>query len=717
MAERSTVNSLPKLPGYDFSALSQPASFGKSHGFAVVQGVPMVKSVAPAKVKPATAAALRYSDQAILESHPQWKTLADKVLRFFGYFVEAVSESAVEKVRVRKVVVNYSLQHRTVAINETAAVINSGLRQGSIMSKHNEPSVNLESLRIGQSIHVRGRDINLVDCDGFTREFFASVSAPQPEPMDYPPDEFERLASIPKRVIDQDHIEMKKIIEMQAAAASGHHASTLTPEDRVKAQMFLKHDKEVLNFFATWDKRAFRINFFLTDGTMSVTAIHSANDGRGTQQWFVKRSLIQKGDLLMKSIDTISAVRGVTPQHFTDLDLIVGQSITLYGKTFFLYSCDPFSKAYYRRVHGIEQGELEKPWTEGDPLPNPRAVPQPPPPNGFGTDEDSLGSWKRMVPRAPKKDTAKYIAHANDVLRFRAVLENPPPESGGRQFIVCFYLADDTVSVYETPVRNSGHSGGKIFARAPVKEVTQQDMFVGASLKLAGLRFVLTDVDERTEKYLATGESMDGPPDAAAEELLARARQNLTQRFSRVTDAYRHFNVSKSGMGFGDLKRMLRECEVKVDNDALVAEIMRLVDRDQDGVISLQEFVEHVLRQSLTHKPPMSTDTALSAESYTAAEHERTKREFADNVLKKFVAKLEARRAFIVDTFRIVSDCSVDGLIGADTFRTVVTDRFALNLTQEELDALVFRFYYVDTMTNWESRRLSLREFRKVLDK
>jgi len=93
------------------------------------------------------------------------------------------------------------------------------------------------------------------------------------------------------------------------------------------------------------------------------------------------------------------------------------------------------------------------------------------------------------------------------------------------------------------------------------------------------------------------------------------------------------------------------------------------------------------------------------------------KREFADSVLKMFVAKLHARRAFIVDTFRIVSDGSIDGLISVPTFRSVVTDRLGLNLTTEELDALVYRFYYLESMPQWENRRLSLREFRQVLDK
>jgi EF-hand domain-containing protein 1 len=35
----------------------------------------------------------------------------------------------------------------------------------------------------------------------------------------------------------------------------------------------------------------------------------------------------------------------------------------------------------------------------------------------------------------------------------------------GRQFIVQYFMADDTISVFEPPVRNSGILGGKFLER------------------------------------------------------------------------------------------------------------------------------------------------------------------------------------------------------------------------------------------------------------
>ena len=716
MPEQSTVNALPKLPGFSFEEkLSQPPTFGKTQSFGVVKGMPIVKTIdtsGPGSSMKKQA----ITDDAILQKYPSWRTLTGKVLRFFGYFTEPVPESAVEKNRVRRVTIQFYLIDRTVTVTENPGHANAGVRGGCIMARHQEPGVDVETFRVGGFLKMRAREIVFVDCDPATREFYEKMGMKQPEAMDYPPDSFLQHVNPTKRRMDQDHIEMKQSIEALAAASSGKHSTTLTPEERIKAKRFYAHDREVLNFSATWEERHFRIMFFLSDGTMQISQIKSANDGRDPVAAFVKRGLIPKGNFSLKSIDTVSVSRSEPMKHFTDLDLMVGGTIKLFDREFYIYDCDPFTRNYYQAVHSIDQPSLPKPWTEGDP---PKIKPKEmelPPYNGFGSEEDSLGSFKHMVPKPPKKDYAKYIHHANDVLRFSAELANPKAEDQGRQFIVCFYLADDTVSIFEYAVRNSGHVGGKIFARAKVANIKQEDFYVGAHIKLAGLDFILTDVDERTENFQKTGYSMGKLNDTKAEELLAKLRRVLTQRFSRVTEAYRHFNRTKSGLGIEDLSRMLSECEVQVDSPDVIAEVMQLVDLDKDGMISLQEFVENILKQSLITPTSSKAAPALSAKSYAEAQQKKTQREFADKVHKMFVAKLEARRAFIVDTFRIVSDRSLDGLIGIDTFQSVVQDRLGLNLSDEELDALVFKFFHVEQMENWQDRRLSLREFRKVLD-
>lgn len=66
------------------------------------------------------------------------------------------------------------------------------------------------------------------------------------------------------------------------------------------------------------------------------------------------------------------------------------------------------------------------------------------------------------------------------------------------------YLADDTVSVYEAPVRNSGIVGGPFASRRRVRNpatgawYAPRDFFVGATVTISGRGFVLTAADEAT---------------------------------------------------------------------------------------------------------------------------------------------------------------------------------------------------------------------------
>lgn len=84
-----------------------------------------------------------------------------------------------------------------------------------------------------------------------------------------------------------------------------------------------------------------------------------------------------------------------------------------------------------------------------------------PPYNGWGSEEDSKSSSQSLMPKPPKGDFAKFIAkdaHGlnSHVLRFLAKFAQPRPLDVDREFIVAYFLSDDTISVYEPPKRNSG---------------------------------------------------------------------------------------------------------------------------------------------------------------------------------------------------------------------------------------------------------------------
>jgi len=83
------------------------------------------------------------------------------------------------------------------------------------------------------------------------------------------------------------------------------------------------------------------------------------------------------------------------------------------------------------------------------PNPRPAVVVQVPPHNGFGDEVDSLGYVYDLVPKKPKIDFFKYVDNDKKVLRFTARFNTKVPEDLDRRFIISFYLADDTISIFE----------------------------------------------------------------------------------------------------------------------------------------------------------------------------------------------------------------------------------------------------------------------------
>lgn len=74
-----------------------------------------------------------------------------------------------------------------------------------------------------------------------------------------------------------------------------------------------------------------------------------------------------------------------------------------------------------------------------------------------------------LLPKPPKRDFLKFMEkdrHGLDsnVLRFLARMDTNKPIDIDRRFIISYFLSDDTVLVFEPPVRNSG----KAYMKLPV---------------------------------------------------------------------------------------------------------------------------------------------------------------------------------------------------------------------------------------------------------
>jgi hypothetical protein len=167
---------------------------------------------------------------------------------------------------------------------------------------------------------------------------------------------------------------------------------------------------------------------------------------------------------------------------------------------------------------------------------------EPPPHNGFGSEEDSLASFLYLMPKVPKADFKKLIELDGVNLRFLAKFK--PGGSGShhvpgsslakvdanRRFIVTYYLANDTFQVFEKFERNSGFVGGKFLERDRFKNpltgewYRASDFYVGGDFTVNKFQFHIEDADEYTKKFMLNNEHIWG------RERLAPIRQAAQQQ-------------------------------------------------------------------------------------------------------------------------------------------------------------------------------------------
>lgn len=409
----------------------------------------------------------------------------DPVLCFFAYFREEITESQDEEQRVRYVRICVFLTDNTIMIEEHR-IRNSGMEQGVILRRMRALNPNVSpfgsqyiasDFKVGINVEIYGIVYHIYSCDKFTEDYFNNNGLDIGQ-FEEPPDD---LYSI-KRKLTERPIRVG-------------HVNT----DKTNLRQFLDFDGKVLRFYAIWDdrnhlfgeKRKFVLHYFLVDDTIEVVQILPPNSGRDP----VSR-------LLMKT----KLNNPQTNKPYTDSDLVIGAHIDVNGRDFFIYDADPFTQNFLDQKYGKHD------WTpinvdEAAPFSNIKR--EPAPYNGWGNEEDSLGYCYSLHPKPPRKDIAKLIDKASEILRFGAKFKNPAPQDRNRDFVVCFYMADDTVAVFELPKRNSGFREGKFIQRSKLKNVNNHNQYfqasdfeIGGEVIINGYVFLLEKADEYALNYM-----------------------------------------------------------------------------------------------------------------------------------------------------------------------------------------------------------------------
>ena len=214
------------------------------------------------------------------------------------------------------------------------------------------------------------------------------------------------------------------------------------------------------------------IHYYLADDTCEVREIHFKNDGKDNFPMLLKRSKVPKDFYISQPGQTDKEAA-----FMTDAEFIPGEPISLFSRTFHITGVDPYTNRYFKEKYG-RHFDVNK-------IAEPRAPEAPkvqvPPHNGIGNEEDSLGYVYKLNPVKPKKDFFKYVDNDRKILRWTAKFNTQVPEDVDRRFIIMYYLADDTISIFEPAQKNSGIQEGKFLERGKYKNRWNHENFLNPS--------------------------------------------------------------------------------------------------------------------------------------------------------------------------------------------------------------------------------------------
>jgi hypothetical protein len=492
---------------------------------------------------------------------PQYVEDEKRVLRYYCYFTErnpwrnqgtGLPDAALDQLRICKITYYISDGQLAIYLNER---INSGVTGGIFFKKsaayHADGSlIEPTDLLVGETVKIVGRNFTITDADKFTRDFMSrnydiTLARPQPYP-DH--DNHKTFGAEHATGMGKSKLLHKKATGGAGRASAQHK---LVKEKMKKAAQFYEHDRHVLRFQALWDDRSseqgqlnpFEVHYYLADDTIEVCEKLKDPLRRGYAAFpmLLKKSRVPKNWHGVKM--------GQAPDYVSPDDLQCGSFVHIFGRPLKLLSCDLFTQQYYREHYGLDQ-----PCLEAKPPPQPaRAMPVPQLGDGFlpiGSEEDTIGTvwgYKR-----PFKDMDKLMKHQNKMLRARMKLAEP----GGvdinahRRFILTYYLEDDTLAVFEEPLKNAGigleGNGGTYLKKGKYtntltgKYFDAPDVYTDGLICVQGydaLRVLEMDLHSLTHMEAYNHEFKFSNMDVVMRKVLDRLRQSgvdLRQRFARV---------------------------------------------------------------------------------------------------------------------------------------------------------------------------------------
>jgi hypothetical protein len=198
------------------------------------------------------------------------------------------------------------------------------------------------------------------------------------------------------------------------------------------------------------------------------------------------------------------------------------------------------------------------------------------------------------------------MENQHKVLRYEAVLETTRAEDKGRKFIISYRLSDDTIGVYEPPIRNSGIIGGKFLEYSRVAKAGStldkpvyygpQDFAIGSVITIFKHKFRIVGADLYVLKFAEENSNQ------IPSETLQSLRHHLGHITGRLDARDRNtINLKRRN---GDFEKIYAEIKNKLKSSRITnAEELRQMflkyDSDRTGFISKENLKDLFRKVSL----------------------------------------------------------------------------------------------------------------------
>eukprot|EP00758_Cryptobia_borreli_P012905 Tbor_TRINITY_DN5788_c6_g1::TRINITY_DN5788_c6_g1_i2::g.20651::m.20651 len=689
-------------------------------------------------------------------------TLDDKILHFYAYFEEPVPESPTESIRVRPVEINYYTDDETISISEPR-VVNSGLRGGLLLKRGKVPvtlrmreqfpdddHININHLNVNKCLKMYGTFYYIFDCDAFTRQFMEDLGIDVPPPQDCKEDTFAYSARLRR--------EMLEIPGVFGIKSQDH-----TVENATRGRRFIQDSGKVLRFYGQWDDREniggtvhkLEVRYYIDDDTMSIKESQSSTEVV-SGVFLSKRRLPKDGKYAKASELTfagrVNGIRetflGQTNAYYCAQDLYVGMHLNVFGRNIVIIDADDYTRDYFIQNFGIELNA----GFEGYGIPEalnstsfedrrPAEVPVPPY-TGYGAEDDSLASCKRLVLKVPLKPPA--LADDEETLRYNMQFYEPSwPDDRNRRFVLHYYTDDGEVMIQERPLKNTGIDGGRWLRRQRLRTnpddwhskpqyLTLDQINVGAILNINKFYFRVMDMDEHSANYLArkedrkaalTGVSVEDDP-VSHDELMAVLKNLYTfvnVHYVNLTVAFRAFDEDKNGkITIDEMKLTLKHNNLTKKENVAVA-VLRALDKDKLGYINYPDWMtafgsKHGLNINLDNSnvshASIEEQPSSNSQMYRSSAVEKGITLLRNKVLRKLKERLEARCLNGFEMFRMIStqpramrgrrggadimtltNIEKDAGITPVQLRRCVQDTLGMMLTEPEMNVLLGFFF------------------------